>query len=317
MKIRWRLFAGENEPVSRLRGMRVYAALSSMGLDAGMLIDADDDCDVIVEQYSIRDSEFLIGRCDYLVADIADAVFLPHHPDYNAFHENITNCDWVTCSSQMLANHISTLFDPNCVTYIPEPLEESYRSLVRDPVGTGRILWMGMHDNAKFLMEFDDVFQGLSKKHSGMELVFVHSDKDGSGHSNAEFVENRPYRSEHVTWSPGNVLEQMKIADIAICPLPQNGWCRYKSVNKAAAFASVGLPVVATDIMSYRELFSETGSGFLCFSPDDWYDPLDKLLSGKRLRQTVGETGKKAAWEKYDISVVCSKFLSVIDRMMI
>lgn len=317
MKIRWRLFADENESVTRQRGMLVYKELQERGWDAGPLSDGEM-ADIIVCQYDPFDLEIQRSRCDYLVMDIADAFFLPHHHRNEVFMREVPkHCDWLLCCSERIKYHLGEMFDPNCVTFFPETVDTRYSSIRRKPLKKNKIVWMGMHDNSEFFRPIDFVFEKLYNENESFEVVFVHPDLNGFGRSNKDLVESKNYPTRHVTWGFDALLREIATSDIAVCPTLQNEWCRCKSSNKAASFSSAGLPVVATDIPSYREFIVHGENGFLCFSPDDWYDPLKKLMGSISLQQKIGKAAKKVAMEMYSIERVCDVFEMVIDRMVI
>lgn len=318
MKIRWRLLADENEPVTRQRGMLVYKELQKRGWDAGPLDTKEGHVDIIVCQYDSFDLELQRERCDYLMMDIADALFLLHHSRNEVFRRDVPRfCDWLLCCSSRTKYHLESMFDPNCVTLFPEAVDTRYASIKRKPEKKNKIVWMGMDDNASFFKPIDFVLEKLYNEGESFEVVFVHPDLNGSGKSNKDLVDSKPYPTRHVKWEFNTLLSEMSTADIAVCPTLQNEWCRCKAANKAASFASAGIPVVATDIPSYREFIKHGETGYLCFSPDDWYDPLKKLMGSVSLQQKIGKAGKKIAMEMYSIEHVCDVFESAIERMVI
>jgi len=305
----------EDEPTARMRGIRVYEELQRRGWDADMW-DGSSNADVIVVQYEAPVVQQAAPHCDYVIWDCNDAVFLPHHQYAPKFDDAVRVAAWVTTGSTRIAEHIKARTGGSpCVSYIPEAIDSMYDNVARAPSENVSILWTGMHDNLMYLDVIDPVLAALSAEYD-FEVVLVSSELTSQGKSNATTVAEKPYPGRHVTWSPATIVEEMGTASIAVCPLFQCEWCWCKSVNKAGMFAGVGIPTVASDVPSYRELIEHGVGGYLAFTPDDWYKPLSALIESRGLRDKIGAAGQKTARELYSTAVVVDEWERVLRRVL-
>lgn len=76
--------------------------------------------------------------------------------------------------------------------------------------------------------------------------------------------------------------------DVAIAPLVDCAFNRAKSHLKWMEYASLGLPVVASDVYPYANAIVHGSTGFTCRSDDEWIDTLSMLIEDAALRQHVG-----------------------------
>lgn len=319
-KIRFNLVRGanmkvEDEPTARQRGIRVYDELKKRGWDAGRW-DGWSTADVIVGQYSPISVQQAIPFCDYVIWDCNDALFLPHHCESHLVGPALDDAAWVTTGSERIAEHLRARTGGSpCISYMPEAIDSMYATVKRAPEAFLTIMWMGMQDNLVYIDDIDPMLSALAAQFE-FEVVFVCPAHTGAGGSNVAAVGSKPYETRHVVWTPKSVVKEMCGAAIAIVPLYQCEWCWCKSANKAATFAAVGIPTVASDVPPYREFIEHGVNGYLAFSPNDWYDPLKLLLESEKLRKKIGSAGKKTASKRYSISAVADEWERVLTRVL-
>lgn len=318
-KIRFKLLAGDwikipfNEPTCRQRGIRIFDGLKKRGWDASEW-DGTEQCDLIIAQYNPHYIPLCRPACDYLVFDCNDVVFLHNHVHMPTFFEHIQSVDYVITGSTRICSHMRRIVSPLHCSYMPECIDPLYDAVKRASI-SGRILWMGGSDNIAYAAEADYALEKLSKKYD-LTVVYVCPERQGSGVRNADVAAAKPFKTEWVQWAPESMIAEMGKAEIALAPVHQNDWCQCKSPNKMASFCGVGIPSVGSDIESYREFIQGGVNGFLAFSPEDWEEPLDLLLSSEELRVSIGAAGKIAARKRYDLAVVLDEYEIIIKRMV-
>lgn len=317
-KVRFKLNSGGavkvpfNDATCRQRGIRVYDGLRERGWDADEW-DGTEHCDILFVQYNPDFIAACRPHCNFLVFDCNDAVFM-FGTDKN-FSNAISKCDYVITGSTEICKDMGRYTNPLCCSYMPECIDPMYDAVVRNPSGEGRILWMGGTDNIYYTDVVDNALERLSKLFN-FTTVYCCPEFQASGKSNKELCNSKSFNTKFVKWTPESMITEMGTTDIAIAPLHQNKWCWCKSPNKAATFAGVGIPVVASDVPSYREFITQGKSGFLAYTDTDWEEMLGVLLGNAGLRGSISKEGMQSARDRYKIDVVVDSYAALIINLV-
>ena len=95
-------------------------------------------------------------------------------------------------------------------------------------------------------------------------------------------------------------FRRMAEMDIVLAPLEKdNIFCRAKSEIKFVEAGALGLPVVASDIDSFRASMTHGRDGFLAANEKEWRKSLEALISDKELRSRMGEAARKTVLQNY------------------
>jgi glycosyltransferase involved in cell wall biosynthesis len=106
-------------------------------------------------------------------------------------------------------------------------------------------------------------------------------------------------RTYHVPWV--RIMEDPKLYyrsidyDIGICPLLDTEFARCKSAVKALEYSARGIPVVASDVLPYRNFIRHGETGFLCKYDHEWLKYLSLLARDEDLRVKMGAAAKEEA----------------------
>jgi len=114
----------------------------------------------------------------------------------------------------------------------------------------------------------------------------------------------------------------MSRADIGLVPLLPCDFNRSKSALKALEYATLGKPVVATDLPEQRRVVRDGETGFLVRTPEDFAAAVQELVHNVRLRERMGKAAHEhaatmtlelriGAWEKVLRSVAKSALAEV------
>lgn len=126
-----------------------------------------------------------------------------------------------------------------------------------------------------------------------------------------EFVGQVPY---------AEVFPFMRQADIGlVCfhPTPSNIAASWRN-NKLFEYMAVGLPVIASNFPSWREVIEGNRCGITVnpLSPQDIAEAVEYLLSNPTLMEEMGGNGRKAVLEKYNWEKEGMKLLDLYQRLL-
>lgn len=101
-------------------------------------------------------------------------------------------------------------------------------------------------------------------------------------------------------WSnwQNDVWEHYKITsgfDIAIAPLADHPFNRSKSHLKALEAAAMGTPIIAADLLPYREFVEDGVTGYLVSTEEQWEKRLTELIHDEAAREEMGANAREVA----------------------
>ena len=224
---------------------------------------------------------------------------LPHLVD-ERMQETIRRCyrlaDMVTVSTEYLAEQIRPYNDnvrvlPNFIN--GELIEQAVEWRARLP--KDRPLMVGWQGGTSHLVDMLTVGDGLREVLTDHPEVRMHF---------AGFDFSPVMRSEQVrarcSWTnwERDVWEHYKTTsafDIAIAPLADIPFNRSKSHLKALEAAAMGQPIVAANLLPYRDFVVDGVTGFLVDTEDEFKARLQDLINDPEMRAEMGEKARQVA----------------------
>lgn len=178
-----------------------------------------------------------------------------------------------------------------------------------------KILWEGTEASFLQLEQVIIPLIELKKKHEFELIVFT----DISKNSNAEKLFNllqENIRVRHVAWDKNKIDEVMLSSDIAIAPIDEIDIFNYtKPFNKLLVYWAYGLPVVCSNIPSYKRVMFNEERGFCCDSIDKWTESLQKLIENHKLRKLMGEKGYDFTWNNHSQEIYAKNYFKKINEL--
>jgi hypothetical protein len=90
--------------------------------------------------------------------------------------------------------------------------------------------------------------------------------------------------------------------DIFIAPLLDNEFNRCKSPIKFLEYATLGVPVICSQVTPYSEVITDGENGLLANNPDQWDEKINLLISDPNLRYRLAVNAQKCVKDKYQMS---------------
>ena len=219
---------------------------------------------------------------------------LPHLYD-EKMRETIRQClrlsDMVTVSTPYLAEQMEPYNDNIVVLQnhingelIPES-ERWQRELPEDrPLTIG---WQGGTSHLMDMVGVADPLREVLEANPEVEMHFAGFDYS-------------PLLRRTCRWSTwrDNVWDHYKATahfDIAIAPLADHPFNRSKSHLKALEAAAMGQPIVASDLLPYRDFVIDGVTGFLVTTPEEWRAALNGLIHDEDMRKEMGAKAREVA----------------------
>lgn len=120
-------------------------------------------------------------------------------------------------------------------------------------------------------------------------------------------VEGVEFRKDsvHCTKWP-NKLAELNF-DIGLAPVVDRPFNQGKSNIKWQEYSMLGIPTIASNVGSYREIVPNE-TGFLANTESDWYFYLERLIKSEELRKEIGSNARKHITQNYSLAGNVSKW---------
>jgi glycosyltransferase involved in cell wall biosynthesis len=235
----------------------------------------------------------------------ADPSGLPHLYD-EKMKESIRRCmrlaDMVTVSTDYLAEQVAPYNDnvkvlPNFITADLITEAETWRSrLPADrPLMVG---WQGGTTHLIDMVTVADPLREVLAAHPDVHVHFAGYDYSPLiGRASGLPAAIDPARCHWSNWQPV-VWEHYKATchfDIALAPLADVPFNRSKSHLKALEAAAMGQPIIAADLLPYRDFVVDGVTGYLVRSREEWKARLTELVNDPAARAEMGAKARDVA----------------------
>ncbi|MDO9206925.1 MAG: glycosyltransferase family 4 protein, partial [Sulfuricurvum sp.] len=170
-----------------------------------------------------------------------------------------------------------------------------------------RVTMIGRALKHKGIQEFIDAAAILGETYPDVSFQFVGSPDEGNRFSVTEnFMRAQP--SIHYLGQQNNIRHILSQSTVFVLPSYREGLPR-----TSMEAASMGLPIVTTDVVGCRETVDEGINGFLVppQNAQALADAIEKLILNPSLREKMGKSGREKAIREFDIGTIIAKHLEV------
>lgn len=167
----------------------------------------------------------------------------------------------------------------------------------------------------KGVHEFVKAARILKEEHIDAQFILV-GRIDNENHSAITESELQQWQHEGIIewWGHrDNIVDILQKSSIACLPSYREGMPKF-----LLEAASVGLPIVTTDVPGCREVVINNENGYLvpARNPKALADAIKKLLKDETLRKRMGERGRALVEREFDIEKIVEETLSLYQRML-
>jgi glycosyltransferase involved in cell wall biosynthesis len=206
--------------------------------------------------------------------------------------------DAVTVTTPALRDHYKSL--NRNIHVIPNfiPLGDWPKS---KPHGTDefRVLWSGSPSHWGDLSMVADSLTAFARENSNVKLIFF-----GQRPPKLDVPEDRVVHLPFVDYKDYPDKLASISADVAIAPLADVPFNRYKSPVKLIEYAAVGYPIIASDVGPYHDCVEHLSERpfFMASTPSEWVAALDSLYASAAMRNEY--IARACEWvRRYDLAV--------------
>ncbi len=206
----------------------------------------------------------------------------------------------VTVVNSYIADHVRS-FNPH-VRVVPMAIDiTAYRSVPRQRRNDELVIgWNGTKGALAYLEMLREVLADLSRRYQFRVRVITGSpappDLAGT-------------KVELVPWTAEGEIGALAGIDIGVVPLADGPFERGKFPFKLLQFMTLGVPVVASDLGTPREIIEHGVNGFLARTDGQWADALATLLEDAARRRVVGERGRQVVESRYSLNAVARSLI--------
>jgi len=221
----------------------------------------------------------------------------------------VKNADFVITSSQYLSDKAKKINKRSNATFISSSINADKFFPVNRYINEHEkkiiIGWTGTYSTKIHLDLLKDVFITLAKKLDFTLRVIGNFDYDIQG-----------VDVDCIKWSIENEVRDLQEIDIGVYPLPMEKFVLGKSGLKAIQYMSFGLPVVATEIGTTKDIIQNNVNGILVKEKDQWVESLNKLAVKPELRKKLGQRARQDMLEKYSTKAIYNNYIKVLNSTL-
>ena len=244
------------------------------------------------------------------IYDFDDAIWLPNYSQQNAkFHKLkgyskvkkiIKWADKVTVGNDFLKEFALHYNDNVIVIPTTIDLKNVHNIDCNQNESPLNIGWTGTHTTLSYLKELIPVIQDLEQKYDFTFTVI-------SNHEPDFFFNSLRY----VKWNKETEIEDLSKIQIGVMPLTDNEWAKGKCGFKALQYMALRIPSIVSPVGVNNIIIDNEKNGYLCGTPTEWINCLEKLISSKELRNQVGIKGQETIKKHFSVEAQSDNFLKL------
>lgn len=251
-----------------------------------------------------------------IVFDIDDAIYLPDTQRNDALTRlkrfikeaevesvlKVARCTIV--ENEYIKKHVSRFCSD--IKKIPGPIDTDRYSIGERRQKESIVIgWIGSPATTPYLNILNNVFRRILADNSNVSLHLI-----GAGKYSLPGCDIKK-----ISWDYNTEVEELRKFDIGIMSMPDNEWTRGKLGCKMLQYMAVGIPTVASDMVTTREIITNGINGFLVKTEDEWVETIDGLIKSYGLRILLGNNARKTIEEKCSLKKNADTLIGILEEM--
>ncbi len=117
-------------------------------------------------------------------------------------------------------------------------------------------------------------------------------------------------------WSPQTEASDLQDCSIGLMPLIEHPGNKWKFFLKVVQYLALGLPIVAHDAGSTRDVIKDGVNGFIVESDDEWYNRISLLIENTELRKKMSLAARQTALDNYTPKVQVPRVAQIFEDVL-
>ena len=210
-------------------------------------------------------------------------------------------CRWssVVSVGNAYLGEFANKYNPNVVINPTTIDTDEHHNIVTDHSNHKfTIGWTGSHSTVQYLDELYPVFKKLEEKYEFEFQVIC----DVPARFNLKSM-------KFVKWTKNAEITDLLNFNVGIMPLPADFWAKGKCGFKALQYMSLGIPAIVSDVGVNAEIVDHGINGFVCYTLDEWYDSIEKLMTQPEFLRQLSKNTRKKIVDQYSVRSNKENFL--------
>ena len=235
-----------------------------------------------------------------MIYDFDDAIWIPNTSEHNGFFSRFKFygntrkvSKWaykVSCGNHYLQS-FAAQYNTNAVDNPTTIDTDNLHNKVKDQNSDEFVIgWTGTHSTMQYLDAMLPIFEKLEEKYSFTFNVI--SDRE---------PEFKLKSLRFTKWNKDTEIADLLSFNVGLMPLVDDKWANGKCGFKALQYMSLGVPALVSPVGVNTRIVDDGVNGFICTTPDDWYNALSKLMENRQLLIELGANTRKKIVEQYSV----------------
>ena len=293
--------------------VKSYINEETVQADLAIFVRRQDAMDYeLATRLKKRNIKLILDLCvNYFVESNAPGMLKPVTKKHINNCVRMTNlCDAVFCASINIKDSAAKFNKKSY--YLPDSVDEKHfkskkneNDFLRKRI---RAVWAGTTEKSKELLEYMGILQELN-----IPLRIISETRPRDFGYPFFFSSNKAYYSK---WKYETFPQTMLKGDFVFAPRNiSESYNRGHSFFKIGIFLSVGIPVIASPIPSYKELIFKNNCGKLCKTKNDFRKTL-KDISTDRQRLVTWSKSAQLIMKKYTTFEISKKYVEIFTKIL-